>query len=140
MWAPGFERVARERVVEIVAASEMAVARVDGKIVGSVRVRRLDEETGFFGLLAVHPADQGKGIGRELVRFAEELSRGRGATLMELRLLVPREGDDAHKERLHAWYSRLGYQPVGRADFSASHPEARSRTPLDILMYRKRLG
>jgi ribosomal protein S18 acetylase RimI-like enzyme len=140
LWAPGFERVASERVAEIVAAREMGVARVDGRIVGSVRIRRLDEETGFFGLLAVHPADQGKGVGRELVRFAEELSRERGATTMELRLLVPREGDDAHKERLHGWYSRLGYRPVGRADFSASHPDAQSRGPLDILTYRKKLG
>ena len=131
--------MAPERVAEIVAAGEMAVARADGKVVGSVRVRRLDEETGFFGLLAVHPADQGAGVGRELVRFAEELSRERGATTMELRLLVPREGDDAHKERLHTWYSRLGYRQVGCADFSASHPDARSRTPLDILTYRKRL-
>jgi len=139
LWEPGFERIARERVVEIVAAGEMAVARAGGRIVGSVRVRRLDERTGFFGLLAVHPSDQGGGVGRELVRFAEELSRERGATTMELRLLVPREGDDPHKERLHTWYSRLGYRPVGRADFSAAHPDARSRMPLDILTYRKRL-
>ena len=140
LWAPGFERIALERVAEIVAAGEMAVARVDGKIVGSVRVRFLDEETGFFGSLAVHPADQGAGIGRELVRFAEELARERGATAMGSRLLVPLEGGDAHKERLHTWYSRLGYRPVGRADFSASHPVARSRTLLDILTYRKPLS
>ena len=117
----------------------MAVARADGRIVGSVRVRRLDDETGFFGLLAVHPADQGGGIGRQLVRFAEELSRDHGATTMELRLLVPREGDDSNKERLHSWYSRLGYRPTGRADFSASHPDSHSRMPLDILTYRKSL-
>lgn len=78
-------------------------------------------------------------MGRELVRFAEEFSRERGATTMELRLLVPREGDDAHKQRLHGWYSRLGYRPVGRSDFSTAHPDARSRMPLDILTYRKGL-
>jgi GNAT superfamily N-acetyltransferase len=139
LWEPGFERIALKRVVEIVAAGEMAVAWADGRIVGSVRVRRLDETTGFFGLLAVDPADQGAGVGRELVRFAEELSRERGATHMELRLLVPRMGDDAHKGRLHVWYSRLGYRPVGRADFSAAHPDAASRMPLDILTYRKLL-
>ena len=88
---PGTERIASERVAEIVAAGEMAVARAETRIVGSVRVRMLDEETGFFGLLAVHPDDQGSGVGRELIRFAEQLARERGAGQMELRLLVPRE-------------------------------------------------
>jgi len=139
IWEPGFERIALERVVEIVAAGEMAVARADGRIVGSVRVRRLDDDTGFFGLLAVHPSDQGAGVGRELVRFAEEAAQERGATTMELRLLVPREGDDAHKGRLHTWYTRMGYRRTGRVDFSAAHPDERSRMPLDILTYRKQL-
>ena len=140
MWVPGKERIARERVVEIVDAGEMAVARRDGRVVGSVRVRMLDVETGFFGLLAVHPDDQGLGVGRELIEFAEALSRGRGATWMELRLLVPREQTDAGKDRLGAWYSRLGYVVTGRADFSESHPAVEMLTPLDILTYRKPLA
>ena len=136
---PGTERVASERVAEIVAAGEMAVARDEARIVGSVRVRMLDEETGFFGLLAVHPDDQGSGAGRELVRFAEQLARDRGAGQMELRLLVPREQTDPGKEWLAAWYARLGYRLTGRADFSESHPSEEMLMPLDILTYRKGL-
>ena len=136
---PGTERVASERVAEIVAAGEMAVARAEARIVGSVRVRMLDEETGFFGLLAVHPDDQGSGAGRELVRFAEQLARERGAGQMELSLLVPREQTDPGKEWLAAWYTRLGYGMTGRADFSESHPAVEMLTPLDMLTYRKRL-
>jgi ribosomal protein S18 acetylase RimI-like enzyme len=135
----GKERVAPERVAEIVAAGQMAVARDEGRIVGSVRVRMLDADTGFFGMLAVHPDDQGSGAGRELIRFAEELARERGATQMELRLLVPREQTDPGKEWLAAWYTRLGYRLTGRADFSESHPAVEMLTPLDILTYRKRL-
>ncbi len=136
---PGTERIASERVAEIVAAGEMAVARAETRIVGSVRVRMLDEETGFFGLLAVHPDDQGSGAGRELIRFAEQLARERGAGQMELRLLVPREQTDPGKEWLAAWYTRLGYRMTGRADFSESHPAVEMLTPLDMLTYRKRL-
>jgi len=139
LWVQGTERIAPERVAEIVTAGEMAVARNEGGVLGSVRVRRLDERTGFFGLLAVHPADQGKGVGGALIRFAEEVAREHGATEMELRLLVPRHGIDLGKQRLHDWYSRLGYGIIGRADFSESHPDAAALLPLDILTYRKRL-
>ena len=117
----------------------MAVARDETRIVGSARVRMLDEGTGFFGLLAVHPDDQGRGAGRELIRFAEQLARERGAGQMELRLLVPREQTDPGKEWLAAWYTRLGYRMTGRADFSESHPAVEMLTPLDMLTFRKRL-
>jgi ribosomal protein S18 acetylase RimI-like enzyme len=141
LWEPGTDRIALDRVIEIVAAGEMAVARVGGRTVGSVRARMLDETTGYFGLLAVHPDDQGSGTGRALIRFAEDLARERGAVQMELRLLVPRDGSDSHKERLDAWYSRLGYRVVERRDFATLQPQAEAamRTPLDLLTYRKRL-
>lgn len=141
LWAPGTDRIARERVAEIVGAGELAVARANGRIVGSVRVRAVEEEAGYFGLLAVEPESQGAGIGRELVAFAEAVSRERGAGWMELRLLVPREGTDAGKSRLHDWYVRLGYEDVERGDFGESHPAAVDewRTPLDVLTMHKRL-
>jgi GNAT superfamily N-acetyltransferase len=141
LWVPGTDRIAADRVAEIVAAGELAVARVDSRVVGSVRVRRLDDGTGFFGLLAVHPDDQGLGVGRELVRFAEDLMREAGASEMELRLLVPRAGSDPGKEGLHGWYTRLGYRLTGHRDFAETHPDAvrAMRVPLDIRTYRKRL-
>jgi ribosomal protein S18 acetylase RimI-like enzyme len=139
LWKAGTGRIAFDRVAEIVAAGELAVARVDGRIVGSVRVRMLDERTGFFGLLTVHPDDQGIGAGRELIRFAEGLAGARGAAEMELRLLVPRDGTDVHKERLDGWYSRLGYRIAGRSDFAAQNPAAAAsmRRPLELVTYRK---
>jgi ribosomal protein S18 acetylase RimI-like enzyme len=142
LWAPGTDRVERERVVEIVAAGEMAVARRGGgRIAGSVRVRMLDPSTGYFGLLAVHPDDQKGGVGGELVLFTEHFARERGAAWMELRLLVPREGADAGKARLYDWYSRLGYRVTERRDFAKLNPDAAAamRTPLDLLTFRKEL-
>ena len=141
LWVPGQERIARERVAEIVEAGELAVARINERIVGSVRVRAVEEGAGYFGLLAVEPESQGAGIGRALIAFAEDLSRGCGARWMELRLLVPREGRDAGKSRLYDWYGRLGYEEVERADFGEAHPTAVDvwRTPLDILTMRKPL-
>jgi ribosomal protein S18 acetylase RimI-like enzyme len=141
LWAPGTDRVEHARVVEIVRAGEMAVARLDGRIVGSIRVRDVEDRAGYFGLLAVEPAAQGRGVGRALIELAERTSRDRGATSMELRLLVPREGTDPGKSKLYDWYGRLGYEEVERGDFGESHPAAVGewRTPLDVLTMRKRL-
>jgi ribosomal protein S18 acetylase RimI-like enzyme len=128
-------------VAEIIAAGEMAVARVGGRVVGSMRVRMLDPQTGYFGLLAVHPDDQGHGAGGALIGFAEGLARERGGRWMELRLLVPREGRDPGKMRLDDWYSRLGYRVTERRDFAELNPDAAAAmlTPLDLLTYRKSL-
>jgi ribosomal protein S18 acetylase RimI-like enzyme len=117
------------------------VARVDDRIVGSILVREVDPQTGYFGLLAVDPADQGSGAGRALVRFAEDVCRARGARAMELRLLVPRVGVDEGKQWLASWYERLGYRAIAREDFAESHPDSvpAMRTPLDILTFRKEL-
>ena len=137
----GKDRITFERVAGIVADGELAVARVDDRVVGSVLVRELDAETGYFGLLAVDPAEQKSGAGRALVRFAEDASRERGARAMELRLLVPRLGRDAGKQWLASWYERLGYCVIAREDFGESHPDSvpAMRTPLDILTFRKEL-
>jgi ribosomal protein S18 acetylase RimI-like enzyme len=141
LWVPGKDRIERTRVAEIVRDGEMAVARVDGTVVGSIRVRDVEDGAGYFGLLAVEPAAQGAGVGGALIRFAEDVSRERGARRMELRLLVPREGADAGKSRLYDWYARLGYEETARGDFGESHPAAADewRTPLDVLTMHKPL-
>ena len=141
LWVPGKDRVSAEAVAEIVANGEMAVARLHSRVVGSMRVRSLDPQTGFLGLLAVEPTAQGAGVGGELIRFAERVMRDAGATQMELRLLVPRDGLDLGKERLHVWYSRLGYEVTARRDFAPLDPDAAESMvkSLDLLTYRKPL-
>ena len=61
---------------------------------------------------------------------------------MRLELLVPRHGTHPAKERLHGWYSRLGYRPVGRDDFTAGYPELAPwlAVPCDLVAYAKPLG
>jgi hypothetical protein len=60
---------------------------------------------------------------------------------MRLELLVPRTGTHPAKQRLHAWYSRVGYRPVSRRDFAADYPELAPRlaVPCDIVAYAKPL-
>ena len=123
LWRPGTARIFGDEVAASIAAGELAVARVGTEVAGCVRVRRHDASTGELGLLATDERHRGAGIGGELLRFAEALSRDRGAARMRLELLVPRAGEHPFKARLDAWYRRLGYRVGGEEDFAVRHPE-----------------
>jgi GNAT superfamily N-acetyltransferase len=142
LWQGSTDRTSAGDVAGFVRAGEIAVARVDGDFAGSVRLQRLDETTGEFGMLAADPARRGAGIGRELVRFAERVSRDAGCRRMQLELLVPREWTHPSKQFLAEWYDRLGYRVTHRADLAEDYPQLAPSlaTPCDFLIYHKELS
>ena len=141
LWADGATRTNPAEVAGMIAAGEVAVARIDGQIVGAVRVQQLDEAVGEFGMLVADPARRNEGIGRELVGFAEKLSRERGLDVMQLELLVPRGWTHPTKEFLHAWYTRMGYGPVRSGSIDESYPQLAPllATPTNFVIYHKDL-
>jgi GNAT superfamily N-acetyltransferase len=142
LWLDGATRTTVEEVGELTRAGEIAVARLRGQIVGCVRVQRLDEGTGEFGMLAADPAHRGVGIGRELIRFAERKCRADGLATMELELLVPRDWTHPTKQFLDAWYTRIGYRVARTGAFDEAYPALAPRlaTPCDFVIYRKDLA
>ncbi|MEV5713329.1 GNAT family N-acetyltransferase [Amycolatopsis mediterranei] len=142
LWQGSTDRTSVDEITGFVAAGEIAVAFVGGDLAGSVRIQRLDDATGEFGMLAADPARRGLGIGRELVRFAEQVSRAAGCREMQLELLVPRAWTHPSKQFLAEWYGRLGYRVTHRADLAEDHPHLAPSlaTPCDFLIYRKDLG
>jgi GNAT superfamily N-acetyltransferase len=142
LWRAGTARTSREEVIALTKAGELvADLRAGGDVAGVVRVQELDEATGEFGMLAADPARHGQGIGRDLVRFAEDDSRARGHTTMQLELLVPRDWRLASKERLHGWYTRLGYRldRIGRIEEHYPDLAPLLAGPSDYRIYRKSL-
>ena len=121
MWLAPIERTTAEDVATEVARQSVAVARSDGRLVGSVFTRLLDPATGWFGALGVDPDLGGQGIGAALVAFAEAEARANGASAMQLELLVP-EGGHPHTDRLAAWYRRLGYRETSIVDLAEIDP------------------
>jgi N-acetylglutamate synthase-like GNAT family acetyltransferase len=115
----------------LIATGQIAVARAGERIVGAVRVQRLDTGEGELGMLVADPAHRGTGVGRELIRFAERWSRERGLGTMQLEVLVPRQWSHPSKEFLKAWYTRLGYRPVrtGQARRATRNSRHSSRHP-----------
>lgn len=71
----------------------------------------LPPQNAYFGMLAVHPALQGKGIGRRMVEVAEAMAHANGAQAMSLRMISLRE-------ELSRWYRSLGYREIGTAPYT----------------------
>ena len=139
MWRPDTPRVFEAEVRALLEAGELMVVRRDGALAGCVRARALDATTGELGLLSAARRDSG--VGGELVALAEAWARERGLARMRLKLLVPRTGTHPFKARLHAWYSKLGYQVIARRDFADELPQAARllAAPCDLLIYEKAL-
>ncbi|WP_232230157.1 GNAT family N-acetyltransferase [Bacillus sp. J37] len=140
-WMHGAVRTTVAEMAEFTICNEIAVARSMGEIVGCVRVRRIDQGIGEFGMLAVDDEYQGTGIGRELIRFAEQKCQKEQLRKMQLELLVPQEGSHPAKEILENWYTRIGYQPVHTETIDASFPKLAEMLaiPSKFVVFQKEL-
>jgi GNAT superfamily N-acetyltransferase len=92
-------------------------------------------------MLAVLPSSRGTGIGRELVRFAEQAAQRERCDTMQLEVLVPRGWSHPSKEFLTDWYTRSGYKLARVGAIEESYPELAPllATPCDYMIYRKPL-
>lgn len=91
------------------AASRMLLAldAAAGDLVGCCQLERRTDGTGYFGMFAVRPALQGRGLGRSIVAEAERIAVEEwAAPAMTMAVLSPRP-------ELIAWYERLGYRLTG---------------------------
>jgi ribosomal protein S18 acetylase RimI-like enzyme len=108
------------------------VARVEGKIAGSVQVHLCAKENGNhraeIAKLMTHPAFRRRGIARSLMRKAEERAKQENRILL---VLDTREGDPSN-----LLYRSLGFTEAGRIpDFAQSGDGSLDAT----VFYYKRL-
>jgi GNAT superfamily N-acetyltransferase len=88
------------------------VAESDGTVVGMATVHlryTINHESPIaqLTLLVVDEANRIRGVGRALVRAAENFAKGRGAKRINVTTALHRAG-------AHAFYERLGYTHTGR--------------------------
>ena len=142
LWRDGIRRIAPEAVATAIGAGELLGATDDGRLAGCARVWPIDAATWEIGLISVDPDAWGGGAGRALVAAGEARMRAAGATTAQLHLLVPAGRPHPEKERLRAWYLRLGYAVVRTAPFEevASHGAGDLATPCAFLVFRKPLA
>ena len=145
LWVDGAERTNAAEMTTVVRGGQLVVARVDGRLVGAVRVQRIagDDlgDLGEFGMLVAHPDHRGTGVGHELVAFAEDLARQQGLDRMQLELLVPQTWTHPVKEFLRLWYTRIGYVEVRTEPFAEALPALQPllATPCDFVVFHKDL-
>ena len=87
----------------------------------------------YLGTLAVAPAAQGQGVGRQLLATAEAYARQQGCTTIKITVLSARP-------ELLAWYERHGYVRTGGAEpFPDTTAFGQPRQPLTLLELVKAL-
>ena len=97
-------------------------------LVGCVYVE-LRGERAYFGLLAVDPTRQHRGLGRRLIDETENHARAVGCRVMDLRIVSLRE-------ELPPFYRRLGYVETGTGPFPE---EIKAKLPCHFILMSKRL-
>ena len=130
LWLEGTTRTTPAEIADAIRSGGVLAATDDGRVVGCAYVRPMDAATADLGL------------GSRLVRSAEDLMRSRGATTMQLEVLVPKGWSHPAKDRLRDWYTRLGYRVVGSAplDQVAAHLAPQLATSCELLIFHKQLA
>ncbi|KAJ9138220.1 hypothetical protein NKR23_g8712 [Pleurostoma richardsiae] len=79
----------------------------DGTLVAHCSVRKLEDGRAWFGMLAVDVRSQSRGLGSQVIAYAENYARREwGARRLEFDVVCTRAD-------LIAWYTRQGYRATG---------------------------
>jgi predicted N-acetyltransferase YhbS len=123
------DRISPEKVREMTRRGKFMLAEDGGAMIACVYVE-LREQRGYFGLLAVDPSRQGQGLGRKMVKEAEDYARAADCEFMDLRIVNLRA-------ELPPFYRRLGYVETGTEPFAA---DANASQPCHFIRMSKSLG
>jgi predicted GNAT family N-acyltransferase len=98
-----------------------AIARADGRAVGTGRLRLVGEETAKMERVSVLPAYRSEGGGRRLVAMLEREARDRGVDRVRLHARTDAEG----------FYHELGYETKSELFQEVGHPHVEMARALD---------
>lgn len=141
LWRDETSRITATEVAGLIRAGQIAVATRDGRVVGSVRIHDVADDTSEFGLLVAAADQRSTGVGRALIDFVEGESHQRALRAVQLELLVPRAWSHPSKEFLKAWYGRRGYRITRTGSFDDAYPQLAPllATACDLEIHQKRL-
>ena len=99
------ERIDVTGLAEMMRKGEFLLLESTAALIACVFVRITDERA-YAGTLAVDPSQQKSGIGRRMMREAEDYARARGCEVLDIRIV------DVRPE-LSEVYAKLGFVPTG---------------------------
>jgi GNAT superfamily N-acetyltransferase len=104
----------------------------DGKISGCVYLEKNDKKL-YLGMLSVRPDLQAKGIGKLLLKAAQEYALQQNCKWIEMTVISARH-------ELIAWYERNGYHKTGATQpFPEDDRFGTPRKPIEFVVMEKRL-
>ena len=121
------DRTNEAEIRDKLSSGRFVVAEKEGRVVGCVYFE-VDPPASYWGFLAVHPVEQGTGLGRRLAGFVEDEARRAGAreaTILVINL----------RRNLRGWYRGLGYSEAGTRPFDT--PERQLRPCHFVVMNKK---
>jgi N-acetylglutamate synthase-like GNAT family acetyltransferase len=123
------DRTTAHQISEMFQTGTFLLAEISSQLVGCLYLE-LRGERAYFGLLAVDPVRQHRGLGRRLIDEAENYARASGCRAMDLRIVNLRA-------ELPPFYRRLGYVETGTEPFPA---EIRSKLACHFVLMSKALA
>ena len=122
------ERIDLEETLEHFDKGVFLLAQSSDGLAGCNYVE-LRGEAGYFGLLSVDPDHQGRGLGRRLIKQAEQFCLNAGCSKMQIRVLN-------HRTELPPFYEKLGYHLAG---IEQVEQEPTARLPYHFIVMEKLL-
>jgi N-acetylglutamate synthase-like GNAT family acetyltransferase len=122
------DRISAETLQPMLEKGNFLLAEYADGLAGCVLVE-LRGKCAYFGLLAVDPGRQHRGVGRRLIAESENYARASGCRAMDIRIVNLRA-------ELPPFYRRLGYVETGTAPFPA---EIKSKLPCHFVLMSKPL-
>ncbi|HNR07116.1 MAG TPA: GNAT family N-acetyltransferase [Saprospiraceae bacterium] len=102
----------------------------DGPITACVNLQRQGNKL-YLGMFSVSPQMQGKGIGKQLLKAADEYARHLGCTAIYMSVISVRD-------ELIRWYQRHGYKDTGeRKPFVEDGLTGKHLRPLEFMTLEK---
>jgi GNAT superfamily N-acetyltransferase len=124
------DRTDPDKVRDLLQKGRFLLVEESGTLMGCVYAE-LRGERGYFGLLAVDPAQQHAGMGSRLIEAAERYCRASGCLFMDVTIVNLRE-------ELFGYYGRRGYVVNGTEPFpNEQHPP---KVPCHLVRMFKHLG
>ncbi|PSH04241.1 MAG: hypothetical protein CXZ00_07710 [Acidobacteria bacterium] len=123
-------RTNREQLVEHFRSGYFLLAYKASRLISSVYYE-LKGERGYVGMLAVHPNNQGCGIGRTMMQAAENMLRDHGCKVAEIYVVSVRTA-------LLPIYRKMGYQEAGTVQLPEELRE-KLTMPIELIRMEKQL-
>lgn len=122
-------------LADIIAKPQAVILKYtndEGTITGSVFLEK--QERGLYlGMLSVSPLQQATGVGKQLMKAAEQYAKEKGCSFIFMNVISIRH-------ELIKWYERLGYQETGETKPLVVDPRFGVPTqPLEFVIMEKKM-